>query len=234
MRQHILLLGHRGAGNSPFAPENTFRAFDLAMEHGCDGFEFDLRLSGCGRLLVCHNARIGGVTVSRANCHQLSDIPQLEEVLARYRRRGFLDIELKVGGLEAKVLTALRNMRPERDYVVSSFHPEVVLELKARSAAIPVGIICAKPSQLVRWRKLPVNYVIVEKSLVNRRLVQLIQQTRRRILVWTVNDKRSMLRLASWEVDGIISDDTQLLVTTLGKKAARDGLAKPSWYRKVQ
>ena len=36
-----------------------------------------------------------------------------------------------------------------------------------------------------------------------------------RIFVWTVNDPEAMLRLAAWGVDGIISDDTELLVRTL-------------------
>jgi len=35
------------------------------------------------------------------------------------------------------------------------------------------------------------------------------------LFAWTVNDKASMLRLADWEVDGIISDNTELLVRTL-------------------
>ena len=40
-----LLLGHRGAVCSLGVPENTFASFDLALEHGCGGFEFDVRLT---------------------------------------------------------------------------------------------------------------------------------------------------------------------------------------------
>ena len=39
-------------------PENTFASFDLALEHGCDGFEFDVRLTGCGRAVVCHDPKV--------------------------------------------------------------------------------------------------------------------------------------------------------------------------------
>jgi glycerophosphoryl diester phosphodiesterase len=209
-----LLLGHRGSRAPKLAPENTFAAFDLALEHGCDGFEFDVRLTGCRRALVCHGPRIGGVTVSRAGCHQLRDVPQLEEVLAGYGQRVFLDIELKVRGLEPKLLAALRQDPPAKDYVVSSFLPDVVLEIVARGAT-PVGIICEKPQQLARWPKLPVQYVIAHHSLVKRRLVEEIHDVGRKIVVWTVNDARSMRRLAEWGVDAIISDNTGLLVKTL-------------------
>jgi len=45
----------------------------------------------------------------------------------------------------------------------------------------------------------------VHHSLVTRRLVQLIPRAGKKIVVWTVNDKNSMLRLAGWGVDAIIS-----------------------------
>jgi len=59
-----ILLGHRGARAVHSVPENTIVSFDLALEHGCDGVEFDLRLTGCGRALVCHNAKVGKITVA--------------------------------------------------------------------------------------------------------------------------------------------------------------------------
>jgi glycerophosphoryl diester phosphodiesterase len=36
------------------------------------------------------------------------------------------------------------------------------------------------------------------------------------VVTWTVNDPRQMVRIADMGVDAIISDDTQLLVNTLG------------------
>jgi len=212
-----LLLGHRGAGVSSSVPENTFASFDLALEHGCDGFEFDVRLTSDGRALVCHDPQVDRITVSRATDAQLLHVPRLEQVLQRHGQRVFLDIELKVRNLETTVLAALREHTPERGYVVSSFIPDVVMELKARTAIVPVGIICDKQTQLARGRKLPVAYVIAHESLIDRKLVQEVQENGRRLFGWTVNDKKSMLRLAAWGVDGIISDDTQLLMRTLGK-----------------
>jgi glycerophosphoryl diester phosphodiesterase len=133
-------------------------------------------------------------------------------VLRRYRSRAFLDIELKVPGLESKVLNSLREYRVEEDYVVSSFLPEVVMELKTRSAKIQAGIICDKPGQLACWREPNVEYVIPHHSLVTQKLVQEVRNAGRKLLTWTVNDRKAMLRLADWGVDGIISDDTELLV----------------------
>ncbi len=143
-----LLLGHRGARAFTSIPENSFASFDLAIEQGCDGFEFDVRLTGCGRALVCHNPKIGSVTVSRARANQLRDLPQLEEVIERYGNRVFLDID-------------------------------------------------------------------AHESLVDEQLIAEVRKAGRRLFIWTVNDRNNMLRAAKWGVEGIISDETELLVNTL-------------------
>lgn len=216
MQSAPLLLGHRGSGASRLVVENSFAAFDLALEHGCDGFEFDIRLTGCGRAIVCHDEVVREIKVASAGASELTDMPQLREVLALYRKRAFLNIELKVRGIEHALLGLLRETPPERDYVISSFLPEVMMELKARRA-IPVGIICETPAQLMNWRSLPTDYVMAHEPLVTQNLVEDIHQAGRKIVAWTVNEQAAMLRLAKWGVDGIISDDTQLLGETFGR-----------------
>jgi glycerophosphoryl diester phosphodiesterase len=210
-----LLLGHRGLRSPALAPENTYAAFDLCLAHGCNGFEFDVRRTALGDAVVCHGPRVGSTAVSKASKRQLKDVPRLQDVLDRYKNRVFLDIELKVRGLESQLLTALRGQPPTRDFVVSSFLPDVIYELVARSGIVPVGIICKKQAQLDRWPVLPVDYVIVHQSLVSSNLIENIHAARRKAIVWTVNDAPSMRRMADLEVDGIVSDDTELLVNTL-------------------
>jgi glycerophosphoryl diester phosphodiesterase len=214
MSDRPLLLGHRGARASALVPENTPASFDLALEDGCDGFEFDVRLTGCGRSVVCHDPKVDGIVVSRATANQLLHLPLIEDVLQRYSQRAFLDIELKTPGLESKILNLLREYRIEEDYLVSSFLPEVVIELKTRSPKIQTGIIFDKPGQLACWRETNVEYVIPHYSLVTRALVQEVHSAGSKLFTWTVNDREAMLLLADWEVDGIISDDTKLLVKT--------------------
>jgi glycerophosphoryl diester phosphodiesterase len=187
----------------------------LALQHGCHGFEFDVRLTGCGRALISHEPKIKGITVSKATATQLLDFPVLQDVLARFAESAFLDIELKVPGLGSQVLLALREHPPQRGYVVSSFLPDVLIELSIRSESIPLGMICEDQKQLRRWRDLPLQYVIPEFSLITQELVQQVHDAGRMLLAWTVNDKPTMLRLADWGVDGIISDKTELLVKTL-------------------
>jgi len=207
-----MLLGHRGARAYTRVAENTPASFDLALQHGCRGFEFDVRRTACGRAVICHDAKAKGLTIAKVNCERLKHLPQLHEVLAAYRNRAFLDIELKVAGLESEVLVALGQNAPQRGYVVSSFIPEVINDLRLRSASVPLGWICDKKRLLDRWRDLPVEYVILHHSLITADLVEELHNAEKIVLAWTVNDKPTMRRLAKWKVDGIISDQTRRLV----------------------
>src|SRR5271167_4165828 len=98
-----LLLGHRGARASREIPENTLASFELCLQHGCDGFEFDVRLSADGQAVICHDASFGGMKIEKALAKSLP-LPTLEAVLRQFAHRAFLDIELKVAGLERLTL----------------------------------------------------------------------------------------------------------------------------------
>jgi glycerophosphoryl diester phosphodiesterase len=209
-----VLLGHRGSRFASSVAENTVAAFDLALKHGCDGFEFDVRLTASGRAVICHDPTVRGVTVAKAQSRQLRQLPVLRDVLKRYAKRAFLDIELKVLGLDSELLIALQEHPPARGYVVSSFLPEVLNDLRLRSGETPLGLICERRKQLDRWQKLPVECVIAHSSLITQDLVKELHDAGKRLIAWTVNDAPSMLRLAEWDIDGIISDDTALLAKT--------------------
>ena len=57
-----VLMGHRGTGTNTVVPENTLEAFDWAVEHGADGIEFDVRLTGTKKMVVMHDATLDRTT----------------------------------------------------------------------------------------------------------------------------------------------------------------------------
>jgi glycerophosphoryl diester phosphodiesterase len=209
-----LLLGHRGARAVKSIPENTVASFDQALADGCDGFEFDVRLSEDEEAVVCHDAKFAGYDVSRTNAKQLSQLPRLRDVLQRYRD-SFLDIELKVKGLERILLDLFLRHKPRRGFVVSSFQPGALKSVRALDSSIPLGLICETKTQLRQWNELPVQYVIPQQDLADPDLIRQIRGAGKKVLVWTVNDAAEMLRFAEYGVDGIISDDTSLLCRTV-------------------
>ena len=209
-----LLLGHRGARAFRHIPENTSTSFELCLQHGCDGFEFDVRLSGDGRPVICHDAKIGGMEIENSASKSLS-LPTLEDVLRQFAHRAFLDIELKVAGLVQQTLSELRKHPPQKGYVVSSFLPDVLKKIHDLDPAIPLGLLCDTRDQLRAWRQTPAEWLIPQCDLADGELVELVHAAGKKIMVWTVNRAERMREFAAWGVDAIISDETELLVRSL-------------------
>lgn len=209
----LLLLGHRGARSSPHIPENTLESFELALLHGCEGFEFDVRLSADDAAVICHDPESGGLEIANTTSAGLA-LPRLNEVLGRFASRAFLDIELKVVGLETQLLAALRVHPPAKGFVVSSFLPQILAAIHRLDASIPLGFIydhagVGPPAGL------PLAWLIPYHTLITRDLINEAHAAGRRVMAWTVNRAEKMRDLASWGIDAIVSDETERLVRTL-------------------
>ena len=209
-----LLLGHRGARASLYVPENTLASYELCLQHGCDGFEFDVRLSADGQAVICHDATIRGMKIENTASKSL-ELPTLSQVLQQFAHRAFLDIELKVPGLERKTLNALSSHPPQKEFVVSSFLPAVLTTIHDLDPSVPLGLLCDTRAQVKSWRDFPAQWIIPRYDLAKRELIQQIHDAGKRAMLWTVNSAASMRQLAEWGVDAIISDETERLVTAL-------------------
>jgi len=212
-----LLLGHRGARALKSIPENSLASFDRCLADGCDGFEFDVRLTADEQAVICHDPKFEGRCIAKSPATVLPKLPSLEEVLKRYQESAFLDIELKVAGLERITADLLKKYVPRRGVVVSSFLPGVLEVFRPLDSAVPLGFICEKKSQLQGWQQLPFEYMIVHYELAMVELIREIKDQGRRVLVWTVNTAREMHRFRNLGVDGIISDTTSLLCRSLSE-----------------
>ncbi len=211
-----LVLGHRGARAFRQIPENTLASFDLCLQHGCDGFEFDVRRSADGEAVICHDATIGAMKIESTASKSLALLlPTLEDVLHQFAHRAFLDIELKVAGLESQTLAELRQHPPKKGYVVTSFLPEVLTAIHDLDSAIPLGFLCETADQLRTWREMPAQWVIPLFKLADRDLVETVHAAGKRIMVWTVNHAQRMCEFAAWGVDAIISDETERIAEVI-------------------
>ena len=230
-----LLLGHRGVRPLPFLglrwrkpelpPENTLAAFDYALEHGCDGFEFDVRYTRDRRSILHHDPKVKGAEVASTDHAPLErrigyKLPSLDDVLAHYGATAWLDIELKVAGDEEAIAAALRSHRPQRGFVVSSFHPDVLLRLHEIDPSLPLGYLCEHEDDAQLWSGLPIQFFIPQHALVSELLVEEAHRRKMQVFTWTVNLREDMLRLARWGVDGLISDDPRLLSQTFPSSGA--------------
>jgi len=227
-----LLLGHRGARASRHIPENTLASFELCLQHGCDGFEFDVRRSADGEAVLCHDPIYHRMEIANSPAKSLA-LPTLEEVLQQFSPRAFLDIELKVAGLEWQTVTALLQHPPTKGCVVSSFLPEVLKAVHDLDGSVPLGLLCENRDQLGMERRAPprvwqrampqggapgspldgpATWVIPHVGLVDQALVKEFHAVAKKIMLWTVNRAEKMRQLSDWGVDAIITDETERVV----------------------
>jgi glycerophosphoryl diester phosphodiesterase len=224
-RSRPLLLGHRGARplsrfkpnarGQGIPPENTIACFEYALAHGCDGFEFDVRVTRDARLVLCHNAWLGGYKISASLFDSLCSrrgetLPCLEDVQSAFGGRAYLDIEVKVAGGEELIVNALRCSLPQR-FLLSSFLPEVLLRFHQLDPSLPLGYICDRSADVRPWPELPIQVFLPQYKLVNEELIREVHSRGLQIFAWTVNRKEDLRRLTAWGIDGLISDDPDSL-----------------------
>ena len=226
-----LLLGHRGARASRHIPENTLASFELCLQHGCDGFEFDVRRSTDDEAVICHDPKHKGLEIAKTPAKILA-LPTLEDVLQAFSFRAFLDIELKVPGVEQQTIAALRKHPPQKGYVVSSFLPDALTAIHALDASVPLGLLCERRDQLGMGRRLPppvwqravppggapgspsalsLTWIIPRSNVIDQALVEELHASGKKVMAWTVNRAEKMRQLSDWGADAIISDETELL-----------------------
>lgn len=211
--RNVLLLGHRGARASKHIPENTLASFELCLQHGCDGFEFDVRRSADGEAVICHDETWRGMKIAKHAARDLG-LPTFNEVLERFSSRAFLDIELKVPGLEEQTLAALRLYSPGKGYLVSSFRPLVLHAIHALDTTVPLGWLCERDA---RADVVPeAEWVLPRVDCITQEVIEDLHTSGKKVIAWTVNHVVEMRRLMAWGIDGVISDETELLIQTAG------------------
>ena len=146
----MLRIGHSGAG--VYAPPNTLRSIDLAIEFGMDMVEFDVRRCRDALVLI-HDKKLGMNTIGRGNVrdHTLEElrkvdlgegetIPTLEEATCLIKGRAQMNIDLKEAGYEEEVLEVLRKRGVLGDVIISSLIPESLRTLKRLAPEVLVGL----------------------------------------------------------------------------------------------
>jgi glycerophosphoryl diester phosphodiesterase len=236
-----LLLGHRGARHA--APENTFAAFNLALEEGADGVELDVRLNASGDVIVCHDLTLERVTEGRDSraLHELSTrecnevrlaqgerLPHLVDVLDWAERHGAcLNVEIKADGHgRRRLVRAVARLTEARsaagNLLVSCFNP-VVVQLHALLApSVPTAWLLDSPllSRLPLLAHAGSAAIHPRADLIHADTLAGWKRQGFRVHAWTVNDLERARELAQLGVDCLISDQPGALRQALDASPA--------------
>jgi len=214
-----LILGHRGAPRE--APENTMRAFRLALEQGADGIELDVQPSADGVPVILHDDTLDRTTDATGDVSRLTweriraaraggePVPRLEEVAAWAAETGaFLNVEIKRPGVEATALAVIESAGLGPRTIFSSFLPESVAEVRrlAPDAACWLLTETWGPHVLQLAAELRVGGVCLDVRLATPAALDQLRAAQLPVICWTVDRPERMGELLRAGVRGIITN----------------------------
>lgn len=221
----MLVIAHRGA--SGHAPENTLRAFDLAIAQRADMIETDLHRTRDGAIVITHDERLEGLggrgEIADATLAEVraldagggQPVPLLSEVLDRFGPQIPFNLELKRGtretypGLERETLAEIeaRGLLPRT--LFSSFHDPVLAALRRHAGGARLGVLVsprAPHAWRERAREAGAEAVHLHVALATPGAVETAHADGLAVHVYTVDDVAQMQALLERGVDGIFTN----------------------------
>lgn len=227
----IIPFAHRGG--TSVAPENTLASFEHAINLGFRYLETDVYRTADGVLVAFHDdnlSRIAGDPrpIGDVGWDELSEItfdghsiPRMSDLFDQFPDALF-NIDPKADSAVDPLVATIREYEAVSRVCVGAFSDRRLD--RVRSILGPK--LCTSPgprattSALLPW-PLPGDHPCVSLPetmgayRLGRRVVRRFQKQGYRVHVWTVNEESNMHRLIDLEVDGIMTDDCELLKNVL-------------------
>ena len=213
-------VGHGGA--SAIARANTLASFDAALDAGVDMIEFDVR------------ARRGELVLAHTPAHaRLFDCLPLARALVHLAGRRFHDVELNVDvkhpGCERGTLEAIRRFGLRSRALVTSQSAAVVDRTRTLDRDVRVGIsiggrLARRARRWRDWRAVVLaglrsgrfDALMAQHRLVDAALAADVTEAGGELYAWTVNDRRTLARVAALPVTGIATADPRIFFAAAG------------------
>jgi len=220
----MLRIGHRGAMG--YAPENTLKSFQKALDLGVDMIELDVHICKFGELVVIHDDKVDRTTngqgyvgdknfaeIKSLDAGQGEKIPKLEEVFDLVDKRVSINIELK-GQNTAKPVARLIDQYindcnwTSDQFFVSSFNHYELKKFKNLRPEIRIGILMSSiPIDYCNYaEKIEAYSLNLNLEFINQTFVDNAHTRGLKVFVYTVNDKDDINRMKKIGVDGLFSN----------------------------
>ncbi len=223
-----LIIAHRGASKA--FTENTLEAFRGAADMGADWVELDVHRTGCGSIVVHHDAHVAdGRLIRELSVADLPDhVSTLEAVIEACGDMG-VNIEIK-NDPDDDDFDPEHHMVPEivriaratllRDKVlITSFDMGAINAVHDIDKSMPTGLLTmdAVGPEVSIGRAKAHDHSAVNPwdEIVTPRWVNEAHAADLAVYVWTVDDPKRMIELAALGVDGIITNVPDVAVKTL-------------------
>ena len=234
-----MIMAHRGY--SAKAPENTLPAFKMCMDEGFTAAELDVQMLKDGTVIVMHDDNLKRTTGMDKNVWEVTydeikdldngsffdksfagtKIPTLDEVLklaGSGENKLYLNIEIKRNGHDEGITQRVVEIILENDYLnycditsqdyktleeVRQVNPYV---LTAYTSVVGMGEMESLDAA---------DIISIQETFATFENVERLHRAGKRVFVWTVNERETMKKLVSLNVDAILTNDPALCKTVI-------------------
>ena len=234
-----MIMAHRGY--SAKAPENTLPAFKMCMDEGFTAAELDVQMLKDGTIIVMHDDNLKRTTGLDKNVWEVTfdeirdldngsffakgfagtKIPTLDEVLklaGSGENKLYLNIEIKRNGHDEGITQRVVDIILENDYLnncditsqdyktleeVRQVNPYV---LTAYTSVVGMGEMESLDAA---------DIISIQETFATFENVERLHRAGKRVFVWTVNERETMKKLVSLNVDAILTNDPALCKTVI-------------------
>ena len=214
-----LIIAHRGASHDGF--ENSMEAFQLAVDQSADMIELDVQLTKDNHFIVHHDDTIRterqlypikSTTLEKIKSLRLPNdepFPLLKDVLEKFHKSIRFNIEFKCEVKREQFDTLLTEIGINTaETVISSFIHEVHMELKETELDYKLAYLFVFPS--FNNKSVARNEFIAAMNpfarFTKKKAVKFYHSLGKKVYPWTVDDEKTIKRLVSYNVDGIITN----------------------------
>lgn len=243
LEMEVIMKIYAHRGNSSGYPENTMISFRSAVELGADGIETDIHLTKDGVLVITHDEEISRVSDGTGMVKNLTydellkfdfglwkdekfkgeKIPKLTDLLDLLEGTDMmLNIEIKMGfvlypGIEEKVLETIRTRNFLDRVIFSSFNHYSLAKLKSLE---PTAVVAPLYEEGIfepynYARTFGADYIHPHYKSVEQSIIEECHKKGISVNLWTVNHKDVAVHLESIGVDGIITDDPEMIINSI-------------------
>ena len=232
----LAVLAHRGGSIESY--ENTLASFAYAQSIGCKYIETDVQVSLDGIPYIFHDESLDRITgikgifssitsseIDKIRIFNDHPIPKLDAALKEFPEL-FFQIDLKTDLVAIPALEVIKKNNAEKRVCIASFNSNRLKQVKEN---YPEMCLSMGPKEVAKLLlasfglfkgEIPGDCLQVPIyshgiKVVTKRFIKFVQSRNLKIMVWTINDEKTLKKLINMNVDGIITDTPKLLTKLL-------------------
>jgi len=215
---------HRGA--RAHAPENTLRAFRLALEMGATGLESDVWLTRDGVAVLDHDGEFGGRIVAEIDRADLPDhVPSLDELFEACGRHVPLSLDVKDAAAAPAVVAVARRHGAAGSLWLCHWSWRTVAgwrdlsdEIHLVDSTRAAHMRTPPEARAQRMAELGIEAINLHAGDWRGDWIATFQARGRRVFAWDLQAPAELSRLLDLGVDAVYSDHVDRMMQALGAR----------------